>query len=106
MSTLLTEGLLDEATPSITTEALAAAARMPIVGDAATRPEGLDLRGLQPIRLPTSDDALDWTGAPITAGLAQFPDNDHYAIYYNKDARSFYRDFLVTALDGDTQLSQ
>ena len=103
---LLTEGLHDQATPSVTTEALAAAARVPIVGDPSTSPEALTLRGLAPIPLPTSGNVLGWDGAFITAGLGQFPDQDHYAIYQDKAARRLYRDFLVTALDGDAALEE
>lgn len=103
---LLTEGLLDAATPSVTTEALAAAAHMPIVGDPATDPEALDLRDLSPDGLPTADNADDWNGDAITAGLGQFPDQDHYAIYYDRDARQLYRDFLVSALDGAPRLEE
>ena len=106
MPILLTEGLHDQATPSVTTEALAAAARVPIVGDPSTSPEALTLRGLAPIPLPTSGNVLGWDAAFITAGLGQFPDQDHYAIYQDKAARRLYRDFLVTALDGDAALEE
>jgi pimeloyl-ACP methyl ester carboxylesterase len=98
---VLTEGLLDAATPSVTTEALAAAARVPIVGEPATDPEALELRGLGVDELPTEGNALDWNGDPITAGLGQFEDNDHYAIYQNRDALQLYRDMIVSALDGE-----
>ncbi len=103
---LLTEGLHDQATPSVTTEALAAAARVPIVGEPATTPEAMTLRGLDTYPLPTQDNALDWDGAAITAGLGQFPDQNHYAIYNDKDARRLYRDFLVTALGDGATLDQ
>ncbi len=101
---VLTEGLHDAATPSVTTEALAAAARVPIVGDAATDPEGLALRGLSPDDLPTEGNAVGWDGDPVTAGLGQFPDDDHYAIYDNRDALQLYRELLVTALAGEPRL--
>ncbi len=100
LAIMLTEGLADIATPSLTTEALAAAGRVPIVGPSANAPKGLDLRELDPRDLPTSDNATDWNRATITAGLGQYPDDGHYAIYYNQDAQQLYRDFLVTALDG------
>lgn len=97
---VLTEGLEDEMTPSVTTEALAAAARVPIVGDPATAPLGLALRSLEPVALPSEGDAIDWTGAPITAGLGQYEGQGHYAIYDDRRARQLYRDLLVSALDG------
>ena len=100
LSVVLTEGLDDAATPSVTTEALAAAARVPIVGAPATSPDGLDLRGLDAEDLPTEDNAVDWNEDAITAGLGQYAGYNHYAIYYSRDAKQLYRDFLVSALDG------
>lgn len=102
----LTEGLLDEYTPSVTAEALAAAGRMPIVGDAATDPEALELRGLSPLDLPVSGNALDWTGGAVTAGVAQFPDDGHFAVYDNNTAKRFYRDYLTSLLDGSPVLDE
>ncbi len=101
----LTEGLHDADTPSVATEALAAAGRVPIVGDPATDPLAMELRGLALDTLPTRRNARDWDGEAITAGLAQFPDNGHFAIYENRDARRFYRDFLSSALAGDPELN-
>jgi len=98
---LLTEGLHDEQTPSVTTEALAAAARIPIVGEAATDPEGIRLRGLRVHALPAEGVAVDWDGDPVTSGLAQYPYQDHYAIYNDDEARRLYRDYLDSAMDGE-----
>ncbi|MFN7142803.1 MAG: hypothetical protein ACK4YP_03440, partial [Myxococcota bacterium] len=106
LSILLTEGLEDAATPSATTEALAAAARVPIVGEPATDPVAHDLRGLDPVALPASGNAVDWNGAPITAGLGQFPDNGHFAIYENRDAMQLWRELMVTSLNGDARLDE
>lgn len=103
---LLTEGLKDEYTPSVTTEALAAAGRVPIVGDAATDPKAMELRRLETTALPTRDNARDWNAARITAGLGQFPDDGHFAIYDNQSAKVLYRDFFVTALDGEPALGE
>ncbi|HND32647.1 MAG TPA: hypothetical protein PLA94_21775, partial [Myxococcota bacterium] len=101
---LLTEGLLDEYTPSVTTEALAAAARIPVVGPPANAPEAFRLRGLDPEGWPASNNVRDWTGADNTAGLAQYPDNGHFAIYDNPEAEQFYATFLGTALNGQPVL--
>jgi hypothetical protein len=97
---LLTEGLQDAYTPSVTVEALASAARIPIVGTVASTSEAMRVLGLDAVPLPASANARDWNGDGVTAGLAQFPDDGHYAIYYNRDARTMYRDFLASALDG------
>ncbi|MFZ5481412.1 MAG: hypothetical protein ACOZNI_31920 [Myxococcota bacterium] len=97
---LLTEGVEDEMTPADTSEALAVAARVPIVGEPAREPDAMKLRALEPIALPTEGNARDWDDAPITAGLGQFEDVGHFAIYEDRDAKQLYRDFLVSALDG------
>jgi hypothetical protein len=101
---LLTEGLNDAETPSLTTESLAAAARIPIIGTPVTDPEALDLRGIDPVGVPSEKDARDWNHDGITAGLGQFPDDNHFAIYDNVDARKLYREFLDTALDGEPEM--
>lgn len=98
----MTEGLNDQDTPSLCTEALAAAARVPIVGDPVTDPVALQLRGLSPLALPTQDDAVDWNGQAITAGVGQYADQDHYAIYYDRNARTLYSEFLISALTDGT----
>jgi hypothetical protein len=103
---LLTEGLEDQATPSVTTEALAAAARIPIVGEAATDPEALELRELEVHALPSVGDAIDWNRDAITSGLGQFSGRDHYAIYDDGNARRLYRNFLRSALDGEPELDE
>lgn len=97
---LLTEGMEDAYTPPVTTEALAAAARAPIAGPAASDPVALDLRGLSTLALPAADNAPTWDGGLVTAGLGQFPGQGHYAIYDDRTARRFYRNFLVAALEG------
>jgi hypothetical protein len=95
---ILTEGLLDEYTPSVTTEALAAAAHIPLVSTPATDPIALQIRGFDhALPLPVSANQLGWTGEAVTAGLAQYPEDGHFAIYYNEKAMAFYQEFLATA---------
>lgn len=98
---MMTEGMLDIYTPSLTAEALAAAARLPIVGDAASDPEALRLRNIEGSPLPTAENAKGWDGASLTAGIGQFPEDGHYAIYDNPAARRLYRNFLTSALVED-----
>ncbi len=102
----LTEGLLDTETPSVTTEAMAAAGRMPIVGVAATDPVAMDLRGLSPLGFPVENDATAWDGTTVTSGVAQFPDDGHFAVYENTTAQHFYRDYLTTLLSGQPVLDE
>lgn len=102
----LTEGLHDEATPPDATEAYAAAARLPIVGEPSTDPVALALRGLAPEALPVSANRRDWAGEAVTVGLAQFPDDGHFAIYDNNDARRMYRSFLASGLEGEPVIDE
>ncbi len=106
MPMALTEGLLDEFTPAATSEALAAAGRMPIVGDPANDPDALALRGLTDLGFPVQDNARGWTGENVTSGMAQYPDDGHYAVYENNSAKRFYRDFLTSLLDGSPVLDE
>lgn len=98
---LFTEGMEDPYTPATSTEALAAAVRIPIVGEPASDPVALELRGLSPQGLPTSSNVTDWTGQRVSGGLAQFPGQGHFAVYEDRAARTLYRDFLVGALYDD-----
>jgi len=101
---LLTEGLLDTYTPPVTIEALATAGRVPVVGELYAEPEGFALRGLGADARPAEGNAEGWDGEPVTAGLAQFPDQDHFAIYHDPDARGLYKDFLESAVHGAAEL--
>lgn len=74
LSIVMTEGTDDPYTPAVTTEALAAAAGVPIVGEAASAPLVMDLRGLGPEALPVTRNVEAWTGEALTAGLGQYPD--------------------------------
>jgi hypothetical protein len=102
---LLTEGLLDTYTPPRTIEALATAARLPIAGEMLYEPEGFALRELGPESLPLKNNVLSWDGDDeVTAGLAQFADQGHFAVYDDKDAMDLYRDFLESASYGTPKL--
>ena len=56
--------------------------------------------------LPVQDNATAWDGSTVTSGLAQFPDDGHYAVYNNKTAQGYYRDYLKTLLDGEPVLDE
>ena len=101
---LLTEGLLDEQTPSRTSEALGAAGGLPILDPVAHVSTAHELLGLDFQQLPTTGNRMDWTDSPITAGLAQYADEDHFAVFSSKAAVDLVYDFLRTALDGDPSL--
>ncbi|MBM4390171.1 MAG: hypothetical protein FJ090_03535 [Deltaproteobacteria bacterium] len=103
---LMTEGLEDTYTPPRTIEALATAARLPIAGEMLYEPLGFDLRGLGAEDRPVEDNVVGYDGNEVTAGLAQFADQGHFAVYYDRDARNLYRDFLESASYGSPELPE
>jgi pimeloyl-ACP methyl ester carboxylesterase len=105
VSMLMTEGLDDTYTPPRTIESLATAARMPIAGKMLYEPAGFSLRELGQQDLPLEENAESWSGTDVTAGLCQFADVGHFAIYDLDEAKDLYRDFLESAAyDDDPRL--
>jgi hypothetical protein len=100
MPTLMTEGLLDAYTPAPTAEALAAAAGLPVAGPIAYEGDASRLRGLGARPLPVEATLPAWDGSRVAGGLLQYPQDGHFAIYWNPDARAQYADFLANALAG------
>ena len=68
---LLTEGLVDHYTPTMTTEALAVAAGVPQVGTVHQKVAAMELAGLKPEAGPVSGN-LTVQGKSVTGGLVQF----------------------------------
>ncbi len=104
VSVLLTEGLEDTYTPPVTIESLATAGRLPVVGEMYVEPAGFSLRGLGADTRPAHDNVQGWDGTQLTSGLAQFPGQGHFAIYYDNDARDLYKDYLESSVQGDPEL--
>jgi alpha-beta hydrolase superfamily lysophospholipase len=98
---LHTSGLLDEQTPHRASEALAIAGQWPQLVPTANAPEGFALRGLSPVDGPVDGDASGWDGRPITSAIAQYPDDDHYVVFENREAAALYRTFLQSAAAGE-----
>ena len=93
----MSEGVLDAYTPHQTTEALAAAARVPLLEDVASTSLAHELRGLAVQARPASGNQLGYGEASITTGLAQYGDQGHFAIFDDYDAAATYREFLRSA---------
>lgn len=94
-------GVRDEQTPSRTSEALAAAARLPFSGDRHTAAPGAVLRGFDSTELPQQAHVPGFDGRPVTAGFAQFFSGNHFVVFRDPKARDMVRRFLLTSLDGD-----
>ncbi len=84
-SILQTEGLMDVYTPPHSIEALAVAIRNQQVEPISQRIATLELLGI-----PAGGDTVtaNVAGGLATAGLLQFPDNGHFAVFMNTSAQS------------------
>ncbi len=90
----VTEGTEDHASPAVGTEAMAAAARIPLVEPVASPSIAHLLRGLAEYDLPVSLNATNGTGARLTAGLRQFPGGDHWIGLTDPTARKLWTSFF------------
>ena len=68
---MVTQGLVDHYTPNSTTDALAVAAGIPLVGPQLAPVGGLALRGLSPQSLPIAGNVVS-NGRNVTAGMLQY----------------------------------
>ena len=97
LNILLTEGTKDAATPPISTDNLAAAAEIPIITPQVNASAGHDVLGLVPEVRPVHKDYVNKWGF-ATAGLAQFKNADHFAVFQVDDATKMVVGFFETAL--------
>jgi hypothetical protein len=96
-SVLATEGMMDTYAPPSAIEALAVAMRTPQVGTVVRRIEAFDLVGLPAQALPVSGNV---GGGSATAGLLQFPDDGHFAVFNNRTAQRQIQGFFASLRDG------
>ena len=98
---LMTEGMSDGYTPPESIEILAAAAKIPIVGEAVSINDAQRLLGFNTIdEAQGNQNSTD--GTSLTAGLVQYPEDGHFAIFYNNDAGRTYGQFLQSTLTETT----
>jgi len=105
LSVLCFSGLEDVMTPYRTAEAMAAAARMPMLAPGVTSPDALALRGLPPEVGPLSDNASAYQGR-VTAALTQWDGASHWVIFEDRNAARIYREFLRTAAEGQPTINR
>jgi len=92
------EGLHDEMTMPRQIENLAAAAGCYLMEPVVREIEAMRLRGREALAPPVSGNAGGPGGESITAVLAQYPDDGHFAVFDNPDAQRHYTGFLDTLL--------
>jgi hypothetical protein len=93
-------------TPPETGLALAAAGGLPIIAPVSWHSPAHDNADLSAQPLPASENLLAWDGSRPTSGVAQFPENGHYAVFHNLAASQLYRHYLETAADGTPVLQE
>ena len=99
ISVFQTEGLEDEYTPPITTEALSIAAGTPIIGTAYSKLPGHDLLDLYEPSGTIKQNKTSYNGELVTVGLKQYEEHGHFAIYDDLNVARTYRLFLESAIN-------
>jgi hypothetical protein len=97
---LTTSGTRDAATPYRTAVAVAAAARLPLVGDPASSIDVLRMRSGDPMPLPARDTVPAFDGTELTSGFAQFLDGTHWVVFEEPDASSLVFRWLESMAQG------
>jgi pimeloyl-ACP methyl ester carboxylesterase len=92
------EGLHDAMTMPKQIENLAAVSGCALMKPVTREFESMLLRGVTPLDPPVSGNASGPAGQPVTAVLAQYPDDGHYAIFDNPDAIRHYTDFMESLM--------
>jgi pimeloyl-ACP methyl ester carboxylesterase len=95
-----TSGLTDTFTPPGCHAGLAASFGLPLA-----KPVAQELPVLALLGVPEGAAVLDGNlesadGAPLTAGLLQYPDDGHFAVFSNPDAQGAMREFFTTLQQG------
>jgi hypothetical protein len=99
------EGLTDIYTPPRAIEVLAGAAGQPIFAPVLQQDLVQTLQNLDGVGTPAAQNLRAWDGSPLTGGLAQYPEDGHFAVFDNPDAAALYQGFLSTALgDGPAEV--
>lgn len=93
----VTEGTLDHASPSVGTDAAAAAGFIPQVRPLAKVSEPHSLRGMAVVDLPLRGNVDLGNGVTRTAAIRQWQGGSHFTAFTAADARAMWRRFLVSA---------
>jgi len=92
---LVTEGTLDHASPAVGTEAMAAAAGLPILAPLSKASPAHELRGLPVLAAPLAGN-IARGGAPLTGALRQWQHGNHWVGENHPEAQALWRHFLRT----------
>jgi hypothetical protein len=95
------EGLLDDKTIPVQIENLAASSGCAPMLPLAREVEAMRLRGVEPVEPPVAGNVEGPGGQPVTAVLVQYPQDGHYPVFRNDDARRHYTGFLDTLMNDE-----
>ncbi len=98
---LMTEGLQDGYVPPFTTEALSFVAHIPFVEPVSSIPETASIAGIKTVDPPVTGNVELDNGIKVTAGLLQFPDYGHFAVFDSQRAIDAYKTFFSSAKGGN-----
>lgn len=90
----VTEGTSDHASPAIATDAMGAAAGLPLILPLAKWSEPHALRGLIPVHKPLSENLAGWTAA-----MQQWQDGSHWVAFNNSEARATWAWFFRSLVE-------
>ena len=86
-------GLQDEFTPRGTQAALAGAYRLPIVSPVSEVFDVVEVLGVGSVSGPASLNQI--RERRVTRGMLQYPDDGHFPVFFNPDARAAYAEFFT-----------
>ena len=106
---LTTSGTEDAATPYQTAVAVAAAAKLPLVGTAASSIDVIRMRYGAPLPLPTADTVRAFDGTTLTSGFGQYLGGTHFVVFEEPAASNLVFRWFDSTADGrplldDTEL--
>ncbi len=91
---LMTSGAVDDASPAVGADAVAAAAGVPLILPIDHESEAHTLLGLAPLPTPLSDNLRAGNGAVVTGGLRQYTGGDHFVALTLREAIDLWRGFF------------
>lgn len=97
---LMYQGTLDAYTPVETSDALSAAAGVPLAYGGAP-PLAHQVLGLEAISPPVSATQPAWGDQSVSTGMASYENGGHFVAFESDPAEDLYRDFLCSAIHGN-----
>lgn len=98
----VTEGTEDEATHYVTTNAMAAAAGLPLIEPVAIESLAHHLRGLPTFAVPAAKTVTNETGHQLTGAIRQWEGGDHWVAFDHPQARANWTAFFRAIKYGQT----